>query len=375
MTNYDLLNPRSAFPVPAQLLLNWYDKNHRILPWRVTPDDRRSGVINDPYRVWLSEIMLQQTVVEAVKPYFLKFTTLWPDIAALAQASEDEVLRGWAGLGYYSRARNLKKCADIVATQLNGRFPETVAALKQLPGIGDYTAAAIAAIAFNRPATVVDGNVERVISRLYAIDQPLPAAKKPIRQYMQSLTPGCRPGDFAQAMMDLGSMICTPKRPNCPLCPLQENCTAFKQNNAELYPIKAAKKVRPVRYGAAFVAISEHNSILLRKRPDKGLLASMAEVPGSDWVTEPDDAPIPAVAHATTTDHAPFDADWKLCGTVNHIFTHFELRLSVYSAKNIHINVTNNGWWVPVPELPHEALPTVMKKAISAAIPHAFRSA
>ncbi len=357
---------------PAQKLLAWYDRHHRILPWRVTPVEHRQGVRPDPYRIWLSEVMLQQTTVEAVKAYFLKFTGLWPDVQSLAAAIEDDVLRGWAGLGYYSRARNLKKCADMVASQYKGQFPASVEGLKQLPGIGDYTSAAIAAIAFDIPAAVVDGNVERVVSRLFAIKTMMPQAKSEIRQFTEQLTPQTRPGDFAQAMMDLGATICTPKKPACILCPLNENCEALVEGEPELYPVKAAKKVRPVRYGAAFIIVSPQGEVYLRKRPDKGLLAGMSEVPNSDWIAAEESTAPEHIAQLTSAEHAPFAAQWQSSGSITHIFTHFELRLSVYKADVTVVPPSNNSWWVAQDNLSEEALPTVMKKAISAALPDAF---
>lgn len=357
---------------PAQRLLYWYDRHHRVLPWRVTPDDYRQGVRPDPYRIWLSEVMLQQTTVEAVKAYFLKFTSLWPSVQALADATEDDVLRGWAGLGYYSRARNLKKCADMVAMQYGGQFPQSVEGLKQLPGIGDYTSAAIAAIAFNIPAAVVDGNVERVVSRLFAIKTTMPQAKAEIRRFTEQLTPQARPGDFAQAMMDLGATICTPKKPACILCPLNENCAALLEGEPELYPVKAPKKTRPVRYGAAFIIVSPQGEVYLRKRPDKGLLAGMSEVPNSDWIAADETASQERIEQLTGTERAPFAAQWQPGGNITHIFTHFELRLSVYRANVTTVPPSNNSWWVAQDKLNQEALPTVMKKAISAALPDAF---
>lgn len=357
---------------PAQRLLYWYDRHHRVLPWRVTPDDYRQGVRPDPYRIWLSEVMLQQTTVEAVKAYFLKFTSLWPSVQALADATEDDVLRGWAGLGYYSRARNLKKCADKVAMQYGGQFPQSVEGLKQLPGIGDYTSAAIAAIAFNIPAAVVDGNVERVVSRLFAIKTIMPQAKAEIRRFTEQLTPQTRPGDFAQAMMDLGATICTPKKPACILCPLNENCAALLEGEPERYPVKAPKKTRPVRYGAAFIIVSPRGEVYLRKRPDKGLLAGMSEVPNSDWIAADETASPERIEQLTGTERAPFAAQWQPGGNITHIFTHFELRLSVYRADVTTVPPSNNSWWVAQDKLSQEALPTVMKKAISAALPDAF---
>ncbi|MCD4511036.1 A/G-specific adenine glycosylase [Brucella pseudogrignonensis] len=346
-------------------ILDWYDRHHRILPWRVSPSGQSRGIKADPYRIWLSEIMLQQTTVEAVKSYFTKFVERWPDVMAMAAASEDDILRAWAGLGYYSRARNLKKCADLVAAQYAGSFPTTAAELKELPGIGDYTSAAIAAIAFGQPAAVVDGNVERVISRLYAIDTPLPAAKAEIRLLMGELTPADRPGDFAQAVMDLGATICTPRRPACAICPVNDGCEALTKRDPEEFPVKAPKAPKPIRTGAAFVAIADDGSVLLRKRKGEGLLAGMTEVPGSHWTARIDgDA---------TVDAAPFAGDWVASGSITHVFTHFELRLSVYSAANITKHDITEGWWSSPSELEGEALPTVMKKAITAAIPDAFK--
>lgn len=357
---------------PAQKLLHWYDRHHRILPWRVTPTEYEQGVRPDPYRIWLSEVMLQQTTVEAVKAYFLKFTKLWPTIQALADATEDDVLRGWAGLGYYSRARNLKKCADMVASQFQGAFPASVEGLKQLPGIGDYTSAAIAAIAFDIPAAVVDGNVERVVSRLFAIKTSMPQAKTEIRLFTEQLTPQSRPGDFAQAMMDLGSSICTPKKPACILCPLNDNCAALSEGEPEFYPVKAPKKARPVRYGAAFIIISPEGQVYLRKRADKGLLGGMSEVPNSEWVQVDIDQP-EQISALTGIELAPFVAQWQPSGSITHIFTHFELRLNIYKAEIAAMPPSNNGWWGAADKLGGEALPTVMKKAISAALPDVFK--
>ncbi|MEM6461465.1 MAG: A/G-specific adenine glycosylase [Pseudomonadota bacterium] len=341
-------------------LLSWYDRNHRVLPWRIAPADRARGIQPSAYHVWLSEIMLQQTTVRAVQPYFLKFVSRWPNVTALAAEKDDEIMRAWAGLGYYSRARNLKKCAERVAFELGGIFPADVEELKKLPGIGDYTAAAIAAIAFGRRAAVVDGNIERVVARLEQIETPLPAAKSAIKKRMYAFTPGERPGDFAQAMMDLGATICTPKRPACGLCPVSSACSAGGTGEAEKLPVKQAKKPRPVRRGAAFVAVAEDNSILLRKRPGSGLLGGMAEVPTSGWNAKCDGA-LGAAA-------APFAGDWQMAGTITHVFTHFELRLDVYHADFALRPQVDEGWWSPQRELSEEALPTVMKKAIAAAM-------
>jgi A/G-specific adenine glycosylase len=349
----------------SEKLLAWYDRHHRELPWRVSPVAAKAGTRADPYHVWLSEVMLQQTTVQAVKPFFAKFLALWPKVADLAGAPVEDVMAAWAGLGYYARARNLKKCAEAVAAEHGGVFPDTEDGLRKLPGIGDYTAAAVAAIAFNRPAAVMDGNVERVISRLYAIDEPLPGSKPQMKAKVAALTPSDRPGDFAQAMMDLGATICTPKRPSCILCPLREDCLAFAEHDPERFPVKAAKKEKPVRVGAAFVAVTPEGEMLLRRRGASGLLGGMTEVPTTGWTSRLDGG--------STAEHAPFPACWESCGAVTHVFTHFELRLSVYRAK-IEKRSWDDGWWEPVTNLDAQALPTVMKKVIVQAIPRAFNS-
>lgn len=350
----------------AEALLAWYDRHHRVLPWRTAPDQVRRGIRSDPYRVWLSEVMLQQTTVQAVKSYFDTFTRRWPGVADLAAAPVDEVMSAWAGLGYYARARNLKKCAETVAFTLGGRFPDTEEGLLGLPGIGTYTAAAIAAIAFDRPAVVVDGNVERVITRLFAIKTPLPAAKTEIRARTADMLSVSRPGDFAQAMMDLGATICTPRRPACALCPLNAGCAALKSGDPEHFPVKAQKKEKPVRLGAAYVAIAPGPALFLRKRADSGLLGGMTELPGTGWTARVDGA--------TDLSEAPFAGAWQACPPISHVFTHFELRLSVYRLTlDDQPRGSNDGWWQPVEKLDETALPTVMKKAIAAAIPDAFR--
>ncbi|KKX28271.1 A/G-specific adenine glycosylase [Rhizobium sp. LC145] len=349
---------------PADTLLTWYDRHHRELPWRVSPAAAKAGKRADPYHIWLSEVMLQQTTVQAVKPYFTKFLTLWPKVTDLAAAPVEDVMAAWAGLGYYARARNLKKCAEAVAGEHGGVFPGTEEGLRQLPGIGDYTAAAVAAIAFNRPATVMDGNVERVISRLHAIDAPLPGAKPLMKRQVAALTPTDRPGDFAQAMMDLGATICTPKRPSCILCPLREDCLAFAEHDPERFPVKAAKKEKPIRVGAAFIAVTPGGEVLLRRRAESGLLGGMTEVPTTGWTSRIDGG--------STAGHAPFPAKWEACGAVTHVFTHFELRLSIFRALTEKV-VHDDGWWEPVTNLDAQALPTVMKKAIVQAIPRAFQ--
>ncbi len=312
---------------PADLqraLLDWYDGARRDLPWRARP-----GEAADPYMVWLSEIMLQQTTVKAVIPYFETFITRWPSAEALAAASRDEVLAAWAGLGYYSRARNLYACAQAVARH---GFPATEAALRALPGVGAYTAAAIAAIAFGEAATVVDGNVERVIARLFAVEQPLPSAKPAIRGMAAALTPSKRPGDYAQALMDLGATICTPRSPSCLVCPVRSFCTALDRGNAERFPARAAKAEKPVRRGDAFVIIRTKGGaahILLRRRKDNGLLGGMMEVPCTEWMA---DAAGPSAFQEPRARSLQPNGDWKEAQTVKHTFTHFHLEMRVLAA-------------------------------------------
>lgn len=351
----------------AAKLLAWYDAHHRELPWRISPRAAAAGARPDPYRIWLSEVMLQQTTVEAVKSYFMRFIEQWPTVAALAAAEPDDVMKAWAGLGYYSRARNLKTCADIVATAYEGRFPDTEPELRALPGVGAYTSAAIAAIAFDRPAAVVDGNVERVVSRLHAIATPLPAAKAEIRRRVEAMLPTERPGDFAQATMDLGATICTPKRPKCMLCPLKADCTALAAGDPEHYPVKAARAEKPLRQGAAFIAVRGDGAVLLRKRPATGLLGGMSEPPTSNWTSRQDGEP--------GIEAAPFEAEWQPRSAIRHVFTHFELALSVYRADGIALSAPAGWWWSSPQEIPGEALPTVMKKAIEAAMPGATKRA
>ncbi|MEM8795155.1 MAG: A/G-specific adenine glycosylase [Pseudomonadota bacterium] len=350
--------------VEAADLLSWYDRHARVLPWRISPKDRAKGISPDPYRIWLSEVMLQQTTIAAVKDYFERFTNRWPSVEELASAERDDVLGAWAGLGYYSRARNLKACANLVASEYGGIFPDTEAGLKALPGIGDYTAAAIAAIAFDEPATVVDGNVERVITRLHALEEPLPGAKKTIRKLASALTPDNRPGDYAQAVMDLGATLCTPRKPACALCPWSEGCEARRAGNAERYPLKKPKGEKPTRFGHAFVAIRRDGAVLLRKRPDKGLLGGMSEVPGSDWHKDKGDLQPAATLH-------PFDAQWQsLKVPVLHTFTHFHLQLFVHKTETpLAVKTPYGCYWAPKASLATEALPSVMKKVIEAALP------
>lgn len=343
----------------ARRLLVWYDACHRDLPWRTSPAERRNGARPDPYRVWLSEIMLQQTTVEAAKPYYHAFIDRWPDMKALACADIEEVMRAWAGLGYYSRARNLKKCAEIVLRDFGGDLPDDAKALRALPGIGDYTSAAIAAIAFDRKAAVVDGNIERIITRFMAISEPVPAAKKRIRHVVEDLTPHERPGDFAQAMMDLGALICTPKRPDCRHCPVRGGCSGFELGDPEIYPAKTLKPPKPLRRAAAFVAVRDDGAILLRKRPPNGLLGGMTEVPTSGFTARDDGD--------TSSSAAPFSGAWRKTGTATHVFTHFRLELVTYRCDTSSLPTADGCWWAPAEAIAQEALPTVMRKAIAAA--------
>lgn len=333
-------------------LLDWYDRHARSLPWRVPPAARKAGVLPDPYRVWLSEIMLQQTTVAAVKDYFHKFTTLWPTVQALAAARDEDVMAAWAGLGYYARARNLLKCARAVVEHHGGQFPNDHAALLTLPGIGPYTAAAIAAIAFDDPQTVLDGNVERVMARLHDDPTPLPGAKPLFTQYAAALTPQQRPGDYAQAVMDLGATICTPKRPACGLCPWRPACAAWANGTAADLPRKAPKKRKPTRQGTAYLARRVDGAWLLERRPDKGLLGGMLGWPGTDWSED-----IPAEA-------PPIRAEWKtLPGEARHTFTHFHLHLTVKTALVPMERSPDRGDFVPLEDFSPADLPTVMRKA------------
>ena len=336
----------------ADNLLQWYDRERRDLPWRAAP-----GAYAEPYHVWLSEVMLQQTTFATVKSYFEKFLKRWPTVVALAEAPLEEVLKEWAGLGYYARARNLHKCVQTVAFDLGGAFPNTENELRKLPGIGDYTAAAIAAIAFNEPAVVVDGNIERVVSRLFRISEELPKAKKPIKAATATITPKQRPGDFAQAMMDLGSSICTPKAPKCLLCPISNACEAQKAGDMEKYPVKAPKKVKPTRRAISFWL--EHDGhVLLERRPVKGLLGGMPGFFSTEWI-ERSDFP----AQETVNQQAPVEADWQIGEAIaKHTFTHFHLetRLAVAPAT-ARLNI-ENGFWVPLADLESTGLPTVFSR-------------
>lgn len=343
-------------PPSAADLLEWYDHHARVMPWRVGPKARRRGERPDPYRVWLSEVMLQQTTVAAVRDYFHQFTHRWPTVADLAAAEDADVMGEWAGLGYYARARNLLKCARAVVSDHGGRFPETREALLTLPGIGPYTAAAIAAIAFDRVETVVDGNVERVMARLFAIETPLPAAKPELTRLAASLTPKVRPGDYAQAVMDLGATICTPRSPACGICPWSSPCLARAEGIQSDLPRKTPKKAKPTRHGIAYLARRGDGAWLLETRPETGLLGGMLGWPTTDWAGMPQDAP-------------PLAADWQDPGLeVRHTFTHFHLRLALRTALTGDTPPTR-GRFVPPDAFRPSDLPTVMRKAYDLASP------
>ncbi|MBN9063043.1 MAG: A/G-specific adenine glycosylase [Rhizobiales bacterium 65-9] len=345
----------SAAAADPRDLLAWYDRHARDLPWRVR------GGRQDPYRVWLSEIMLQQTTVQAVKPYYDKFLTVWPTVGSLAAAPVEDVMKAWAGLGYYSRARNLHACAIVVSTTFGGAFPDAERELRELPGVGAYTAAAIAAIAFDAPATVVDGNVERVVSRLFAIEDELPKGRAALRRAAETLTPRERAGDFAQAMMDLGATICTPRKPACALCPWMEPCAARRRGDQESFPRKAKKRAAAMRYGAAFVAFDPAQRLLVRTRPPKGLLGGMTEVPTSEWAADFVRAPVEKLT--------PLKAAWrKTPEPVTHVFTHFPLTLDVYVARLPSTARAPEGMrWIGANEIAGEAFPNLFRKVLAAA--------
>jgi A/G-specific adenine glycosylase len=348
--------PRDARPAD---LLAWYDRHRRALPWRAAPGERP-----DPYRIWLSEIMLQQTTTKAVGPYFARFTARWPNVRALATARLEDVLKLWAGLGYYARARHLHACAKAVVAHHSGSFPQSEAALAALPGVGPYTAAAIAAIAFGAPVAAVDGNVERVVARLYAFEDELPAAKPEIRRLAECLVPVERAGDFAQALMDLGATICTPKTPACALCPWRSVCAARQRGDPEAFPVKAPKKEGRLRRGAAFVVLRGDGFVLVRSRPPRGLLGGMTEVPTTQWTAD----------FAGGAELAPnlgrAQSTWRrLAGVVTHTFTHFPLELVVYLAEVASDATAPPGArWVARADLADEALPTVMRKVLAHAL-------
>lgn len=335
--------------IVSEKLLSWYDAHARNLPWRALPGEP----LPDPYRVWLSEIMLQQTTVAAVKPYFEAFTTRWPTIDDLASAPEEDVMAAWAGLGYYSRARNLAKAARAVVER--GSFPDNEAELRALPGLGAYTAAAVAAIAFGRRAVVVDANVERVVARLFAIGQPLPGARKPIRTATDAITPDHRAGDFAQGMMDLGATICTVRDPNCSLCPLERDCRGRAEGDPSLLPVKAPKKAKPVRQGRAFW-IERNDAVWLVRREGKGILGGMRGLPDDSWT-----------AGGDGTGVAPLTGDWETIGMVRHTFTHFALELSVKGYLGSALPEGDGEWW-PIDQVGEAGLPTLFAKAARLAL-------
>jgi A/G-specific adenine glycosylase len=343
---------------PAGALLRWYDVHRRELAWRVAPGERP-----DPYRVWLSEIMLQQTTVAAVSPFFFKFVAQWPSVESLAAASLDDVLRAWAGLGYYARARNLHACAQRLSADHGGRFPDSIGELRRLPGIGSYTAGAIAAIAFGKLEPAIDGNVERVIARLHALETPLPDAKPEIERLVRALLPPARPGDFAQAMMDLGATVCTPRSPNCLVCPWRSMCRGRDLGVAESLPRRKAKRKRPVRHGTAFWVERADGAVLLRRRPANGLLGGMMEIPSAGWSSRASDA----------ADEAPVKATWrKHAARIEHTFTHFHLILDVWRALRVEsgeLLLDGDYRWVERRRLPGEALPSVMRKIVAAIVP------
>jgi len=349
---------------PARLaaaLLDWYDRHRRSLPWRALP-----GTRPDPYGVWLSEIMLQQTTVPVVAGYYRRFLERWPTLEALAGAELDAVLHAWQGLGYYARARNLHACARRLVADHGGQFPAEESALRALPGIGRYTAAAIAAIAHDRPATVVDGNVERVIARLRAVETPLPAAKSVLYGLAAELTPERRPGDYAQALMDLGAGVCTPRRPGCLACPWQGACEGHAKGVAESLPRRAPKRPRPLRHGVAFWLMREDGAVLLRRRPETGLLGGMIELPSTPWRAEP-------WKLAETSVHAPEALPWRaLPEPVRHGFTHFEIELLVAVAESADSARAGKKGdiWCPPARFSEHALPTLTKKLVRYAARH-----
>ena len=326
-------------------LLIWYDNHARELPWRFKPSQ-----VAAPYRVWLSEIMLQQTTVATVKGYFRKFVQLWPTVQDLAAAPLDDVLAAWAGLGYYSRARNLHACAQVIANEHQGTFPAYEADLIKLPGVGPYTAAAISAIAFGHPAVVIDGNVDRIMTRLHACQEPIKENKTAIRDWAMALTPQERPGDYAQALMDLGATVCSPTSPQCSLCPVQEHCQAHRDGIASTLPIKTPKPEKPIRFGHAYLIQNAAGDLLIDKRPTKGLLGGMDGLPTSDW---------------STKQPTPLAASQPLSLEVRHTFTHFHLRLSLHTASADQSGQFPNARFVG--DFSTLALPTLFKKALKAA--------
>ncbi len=339
----------------SDILLDWYDVNARDLPWRTPPHSQQSS---DPYHIWLSEIMLQQTTVASVIPYYEKFLNRWPTVQDLANAELDDILSAWAGLGYYARARNLHKCAQIIANEFHGKFPEDEQELVKLPGIGSYTAAAIAAIAFGRKATVMDGNIERVMARLFNVTTALPDAKPELKKLAEQMTPDHRSGDYAQAVMDLGSDICGPKLLKCTgRCPWENYCISNALGTSEQLPNRLSKKTKPTRRGYAFWA-EYKNHLWLCRRPETGLLGGMMEIPSTDWIESDDwnDVPTPQI---------PIIANWKETpGMVRHSFTHFHLELKVIRLELLEMIDLQEGDWFPFSRIEDLALPTVMMKVI-----------
>jgi A/G-specific adenine glycosylase len=335
-------------------LLAWYDENARDLPWRVGPAARAAGLRADPYRVWLSEVMLQQTTVPHATPYFLKFTARWPTVTDLANAPDEDVMAAWAGLGYYARARNLLACARAVARDHGGVFPDTEEGLRSLPGLGPYTASAVAAIAFDRAANVVDGNVERVMARLFAVEQPLPDAKPELKRLAAALVADDRPGDWVQALMDLGATVCRPRAPLCDRCPVSGECAALATGAPESWPRKTAKAARPHRHGVAYI-LTRDEAVALVRRPPKGLLGGMLALPTSEWRSEP-------WSDAEALAAAPAQAPWRGVGEVDHVFTHFSLTLRLLRAEGDADGVI----WSPRRDL--DALPSVFLKAARAGL-------
>ncbi len=355
--NAILDRPMTAVAPLRARLLKWYDAHARVLPWRA-----RGGERPDPYRVWLSEVMLQQTTTVHAGPYFEAFTRRWPTVGDLAAADDGEVMAAWAGLGYYARARNLLACARAVARDHGGVFPDEEAGLRDLPGLGPYTAAAVAAIAFDRPANVVDGNVERVMARLFAVETPLPAAKPELKALAQGLVAPRRPGDWAQALMDLGATVCRPREPLCESCPLREDCRAFRSGRPGAYPRRSSKAARPHRHGAAFVLV-RGDLVGLERRPPKGLLGGMLGLPTTAWRAEPW-----SVAQARA--EAPGGRAWREAGVVEHVFTHFSLRLLVLAGQGDAVGT--DLAWTPLEDA-RSALPSLFRKALDVVAPREGR--
>lgn len=349
MTHTPINSSSITGDIPS-LVLDWYDVHRRSLPWRAAPGQKAS-----PYEVWLSEIMLQQTTVMAVIPYFQSFLGQWPDVCALAAADREDVLRAWAGLGYYARARNLHACAGAICKDFGGVFPPEEKMLLKLPGVGPYTAAAISAIAFDRPANVVDGNIERIVARLAALERPLPKAKPELKEMAGRIAPQLRPGDYAQGLMDIGATICRPQSPSCEICPLKEHCAAYGKGEPADFPRRETRQRRPARRGRVYWLETACGHVLLRRRPDNGLLGGMSEFPGSEWSEK-------GVKNHSS---APLAADWKqIAGRVRHVFTHFTLELEIFRARIVFNPppAPERCRWVPVNALADEALPGVMKK-------------